>query len=295
MHLRTLVSIFIAAIHVSSCCDTGFIVTKKVTPAYWRATFSCPPLNIVGTAFLESYYALIDQIEADSDVKVVVFDSNVPDIWLGHWDIIPNNIPPELTTAVYWGNVTRLANLPVLTVAAIRGLAREGAAEIAAGLDVRFASKEKATFGHVEVGVGLTPAGGGLELLPRLVGRSRALEVVLGADDFDADTAALYGWINRAIPDAQFEHFIDTFARRVAGWDHHAISTAKAIINQRSGFPSVFEWQQSWDAFGAGFAQGSVPQRVQALLQAGWQTSVPFEKNLAQELLKFVGPGPWKP
>ncbi len=136
-----------------STCNTNFIVTTKVTPSYWRATFSCPPLNIQGLSFFEEYYALIDQIEADSDVKVVVFDSSAPNFWLNHFDVI-NSIPPDLTWSSYWGNVTRLVNLPVLTVAAIRGITRGGGAEIAASLDVRFGSKERAIIGQPEVSLG---------------------------------------------------------------------------------------------------------------------------------------------
>ena len=156
MHLlSTLAAFFAVAVQASNCCNAGgFIVTKKVTPAYWRATFSCPPLNLEGAAFLRDFYSLVDKIEADPDVNVVVFDSNVPGFWLDHFNIQPGAVPPELTTAVYWGNVTRLANLPVLTVAAIRGIARGGGAEIAAVLDVRFGSKEKTVLGQLEVGTG---------------------------------------------------------------------------------------------------------------------------------------------
>jgi enoyl-CoA hydratase/carnithine racemase len=158
MHLRTSVSFFAVSVAtVFAALDkadfAGFITTTKVTPSYWRATFCDPPVNIEGTAFFEDFYALIDQIAADSNVKVVVFDSAVPDFWMAHFDII-NPVPSDLIMTSYWGNITRLANLPVLTVAAIRGIARGGGAEIAAALDVRFASKEKAVLGHIEVGLG---------------------------------------------------------------------------------------------------------------------------------------------
>jgi enoyl-CoA hydratase/carnithine racemase len=154
MQYLVLFSSLIAVIHAAaaSSCD-NLIVTKKVTPSYWRATFSCPPLNIQGLSFFQNYYALIDQIEADSDVKVVVFDSSAPDFWLDHFDVL-NVVPPELSWDTYWGNVTRLANLPVLTVAAIRGRTSGGGAEIAASLDVRFVSKERAIVSQPEVSIG---------------------------------------------------------------------------------------------------------------------------------------------
>ncbi|KAI0433895.1 ClpP/crotonase-like domain-containing protein [Xylaria sp. FL1042] len=266
------------------------IITTKVTPSYWRATLSSPPFNLMDNAYFEAFYALVDDIAADPDVKVVVFNSSVEDFFVAHFDIL-NPVSPDLT-GNYWGNVTRLANLPVLTVAAIQGIARGGGAELAAALDVRFASKEKAIFGQPEVGIGVFPAGGGMRLLPRLVGRGRAMEIILGADDFDADTAALYGWINRAIPDDQFDEFIDTFARRVAGWDRYAIGHAKSIINL-SGFPTSEEVLTDFAAFEAAFGQGAVAARVQAMAKAGFQTSETFEIHLNSEELRFIGPGPW--
>jgi len=293
MHSCTFTYLFLAV--VAASCSASFINTTKVTPSYWRATFSSPPLNVEGTAFFEDYYALIDQIANDTDVKVVVFDSAVPDFWISHYDLI-NTIPPELISpnnSNYWGNITRLANLPVLTVAAIRGIVRGAGAELAASLDVRFGSKEKAILTQLEVSCGAFPGGGGLELLPRLVGRSRALEIVLGSNDFDADTAAQYGWINRAIPDAEFEDFIDSFARRVAGWDHEALATAKQIINKRSGFPTVAEWQESFAAFENILSQPIFQARIAALIKAGFQTNATFEENFAQEALNFVGDGPF--
>ena len=122
-----------------------------MTLSYWRATFSSPPFNIEGADFLEDYYAIIDQIANNVDVKVIVFDSAAPDFWIAHFDIL-HTVPVEFTSSWYWDNITQLANLPVLTVAAIRGIARGGGAEIAASLDVRF--KERGIFGHPEVGIG---------------------------------------------------------------------------------------------------------------------------------------------
>lgn len=193
MQLFLLILPLITLIHgaaVSSC--DKLIKTTKITPSYWRATFSCPPFNIQGLAFFNDYYALIDQIEADPNVKVVVFDSISPDFWLDHFDVL-NAIPYELSWASYWGNVTRLANLPVLTVAAVRGITSGGGAEIAASLDVRFGSLEKAMVSQPEVSIGVLPGGGGLDLLPRLVGRARALEMVIGSDAIDAATLEKYG------------------------------------------------------------------------------------------------------
>ncbi|KAI1111153.1 ClpP/crotonase-like domain-containing protein [Nemania sp. NC0429] len=267
------------------------ITRTKVTPSYWRATFSNPPFNLIDNTFLREFYSLIDDIEVDPEVKVVVFDSSVDNFFIAHYDILT---PADIDVAgpAYWGNYTRLANLPVLTVAAIRGIVRGGGVEMAAALDVRFGSKEKAILGQPEVGIGAFPGGGGLRLLPRLTGRGRTLEIVLGADDFDADTAALYGWINRAIPDDKFDDFVDKFARRVAGWDRYAIGHAKRIINQ-SGYPTVQQVYSDFLGFQAAAQQGAVPARWKAMADAGFQSNVTFEINLSREELRFVGPGPW--
>jgi enoyl-CoA hydratase/carnithine racemase len=131
------------------------IATTKVTPAYWRASFSDPPLNIQGNAFFRDFYALVEQITSDPDVKVVVFDSSSDFFFSDHVDFI-NPLDQDLWpgASIYWDSITRLTRAPVLTIAAIRGLARNAGAEIAAVLDVRFGSKEKAVIGQLEVGFG---------------------------------------------------------------------------------------------------------------------------------------------
>ncbi|RFU80376.1 enoyl- hydratase [Trichoderma arundinaceum] len=279
---------------LNSSPSSSVIKTTKVTPSYWRATFSDPPLNLQGNAFFRDFYALVDQITSDPDVKVVVFDSSSKYFFSTHVDLV-NPLDPDLWPGNprYWDSINRLAKAPVLTVAAIRGRAYNAGAEIAAVLDVRFGSKEKAVLAQLEVGFGANPGGGGIEMLSRLAGRSRALEVVLGADVFDADTAALYGWINRAIPDAHFEEFVDKFARRVAGWDHFAIAAAKNLINKRTGLPTAEEQQESFNSFLAADAQGVVSARLKAMAAAGMQTSLNFDLNFSKEELKFVGDGPW--
>ena len=120
----------------------------------------------------------------------------------------------------------------MLSVAVIRGRARGGGSEVALACDIRFASRERAIFGQPEVGFGLIPGGGALERLPLLVGRSRAIEIVLGADDFDADTAERYGWINRSVPESELDDFVQGFVRRVLAFDNQALATAKQRLNQ---------------------------------------------------------------
>ncbi|KAL1612201.1 hypothetical protein SLS60_000425 [Paraconiothyrium brasiliense] len=260
------------------------ITVTKVSPFYWRATFSSPPFNIQTNAWYTAIYDLISDIAADPVVKVIVFDSSVPDFYIAHFDLL-RTVDSELVDGL-WSNVTRLANLPVLSIAAVRGIAHGGGAEFAAAMDVRFASKEKGVFGQLEVGLGSLPGGGGISLLPRLVGRSRALEIVLGAQDFDADTAAAYGWINRAVPDAHFEEFVDTFASRVASFDKEAIVEAKRIINERSGFPTVEEQAEDWKAALGLLSTFKVQTRLAKLVELGLQTDVDFEVHAADRLME---------
>jgi enoyl-CoA hydratase/carnithine racemase len=124
----------------------------------------------------------------------------------------------------------------------IRGRIRGGGSEFSLGLDLRFASREKAIFGQPEVGTGLIPGGGTLQRLPILVGRARALEIILGGDDFDADAAERYGWINRAVQEAALDGFVDNFVRRVVSFDKQALATAKSIINA-TGLPDAAQLQ----------------------------------------------------
>jgi enoyl-CoA hydratase/carnithine racemase len=135
--------------------SSSVIKTTKITPFYWRATFSDPSLNIQGDAFFRDFYALVDQITGDPNVKVVVFDSSSELFFSTHVDIL-KPLDPDLWpgNARYWDSITRLANAPVLTIAAIRGIAFNAGAEIAAVLDVRFGSQEKAVLAQLEVGFG---------------------------------------------------------------------------------------------------------------------------------------------
>lgn len=231
MRLLTLIPLVIGSIiHTTTSTPTApsspslssVIKTTKITPSYWRATFSDPPFNIQGNAFFRDFYALVDQITSDPDVKVVVFDSSSQFFFSTHVDLI-NPLDPNLWPGNprYWDSITRLSKAPVLTVAAIRGRTYNAGAEIADVLDIRFGSKEKAVFAQFETGFGeyypsdlicsftdvsspgANPGGGGIEMLSRLTGRSRALEIVLGADTFDADTAALYGCM---LPSSSWTH-----------------------------------------------------------------------------------------
>src|SRR3982074_2858221 len=175
------------------------------TPAYWRVVFDYPPFNIVDASIFEALQDLLVRMNASPSLRVVVFESANPEFFLAHFDLTgkignimsavgPSGLPILTDTFV------RITRSPVASIAKIRGCVRGVSSEVVLACDMRFASRENTFLGHPEVGVGLPPGGGGTERLPPMVGRGRALEIVLGANDFDGDTSALYGYVNRALP-----------------------------------------------------------------------------------------------
>src|ERR1700683_5020885 len=180
---------------------------------------------------------LMTDLEADPSVKVVVFQSANPDFFIAHLDVAKAAERPEVL-GLWREFVLRLSSTPVVSIAKIRGRTRGIGNEFVLACDMRFASRQSALFGNPEVGVGLVPGGGALEWLPRLVGRSRALEIVLSGDDFDADIAERYGWVNRTLDDYDLDPFVDNLVRRLASFDHETLAAAKDQIN-RFGTPTA--------------------------------------------------------
>ncbi|KAK6538228.1 hypothetical protein TWF694_011107 [Orbilia ellipsospora] len=262
-----------------------YLKVTKVTPGYWRATFNNPPTNLWGPETSLAVWKLLDDLEKDDSVRVVVFDSAAPNFFVMHLDVtqgIETMVPPGRR----WANlVQRLSQSPVVSLAAIRGRARGLGSEFALACDMRFASKEKGIIGQPEVGAGLIPGGGGPEWLPRIVGRSRALEIIIGSDDFDASTAELYGYINRAIPDAEFEEWVDKFARRIGAFPKYAVASMKATVNVRSGLPTGSEFEQSWSTFIDVCQQDETKKRMGKLMEWGIQQDSQCERELG----KFIG------
>src|SRR2546428_2390748 len=189
------------------------------TPAYWRVVFDYPPFNIVDADVFQALQDLLVRMDTTETLRVVVFESAIPDFYLAHFDLTgkignimtaigPSGLPILIDTFV------RLTKSPVVSLAKIRGCVRGVSSEFVLACDMRFASRENTLLGQPEVGVGVNPGGGGTERLPLLVGRGRALEIVLSANDFDGATAERYGYVNRALPDAGLDDFVDGLARR---------------------------------------------------------------------------------
>ncbi len=208
------------------------------TTAYWRVVFDYPPFNVVDATMFAGLQELLARMDASPSLCVVVFESANPEFYLSHFDLTgkignvmtavgPSGLPILLDTFV------RITKSPVVSIAKIRGCVRGVSCEFVLACDMRFASRENTRLGQPEVGVGLHPGGGGAERLPLLVGRGRALEIVLGADDFDGDTAERYGYVNRALPDAELDGFVDVLARRIASFDRRSIAAAK-LLSERA-------------------------------------------------------------
>ena len=217
--------------------------TDRTHPGRWTVTFSNPPINMFVPTTIVELGALMTDLETDPSVKAVVFQSANPDFFIAHLDVAMAAERPEVL-GLWRDFVLRLSFAPVVSIAKIRGRTRGIGNEFVLACDMRFASRKSALFGNPEVGVGLVPGGGALEWLPRLVGRSRALEIVLSGDDFDADVAERYGWVNRTLDDDHLDSFVDALVRRLASFDRETLAAAKAQIN-RFGTPTAAELQSS--------------------------------------------------
>jgi enoyl-CoA hydratase/carnithine racemase len=258
------------------------------TPAYWRVVFDYPPFNIVDATIFEDLQNLLARMDASPSLCVVVFESANPDFYLAHFDLTGKT--GNITTAVgpsglpiLMDTFVRLARSAVVSIAKIRGCVRGASSEFVLACDMRFASRENTRLGQPEVGVGVNPGGGGTERLPLLVGRGRALEIVLGANDFDADTAERYGYVNRALPDAELDGFVDALARRIASFDPRPIAAAKNLINHVS-LPSADRLLDGLNSFLTALTWPETQRRIQALLKRGLQQDSDFEKRWPEVL-----------
>jgi enoyl-CoA hydratase/carnithine racemase len=258
--------------------------THRTTPGRWTITFSNPPINMFVPATIIELGALMTDFEADPSVRVVVFQSANPDFFIAHLDVAKAAERPEVL-GLWRDFVLRLSSAPVVSIAKIRGRTRGIGNEFVLACDMRFAS-QNAVFGNPEVGVGLIPGGGALEWLPRLVGRSRALEFVLSADDFHADIAERYGWVNRTLDDGDLDSFVDALARRLASFDGKTLATAKAQIN-RFGMPTAAELQSSNDMIFPMLAWPDAQARRGKLRGIGYGIRSDFELNFGKYLPKF--------
>ena len=262
---------------------------ERRSPTHWRVVFDIPPLNIFGPRNMAPLTAIVSALETDKDVKVVVFESAIDGFFLTHYDFLAD---PEDTLSLSAGPtglqqlpdaLVRLSRAPVVSIAKIRGRATGVGSELALASDMRFGSREKAILSQWEVGCGLVPGGGPMARLPRLMGRGRALEVLLGADDICADLAELYGYINRALPDSELDSFVDALATRIASFDKMAIAETKRLANL-ADLPPDSEIQPEWDAFMASLARPATQARIKKLMERGFHKPGDVETRLGHHV-----------
>jgi enoyl-CoA hydratase/carnithine racemase len=253
--------------------------------SYWRVTFDIPPVNIFGPKELPQLNEIITAIEKDEQLKVVVFDSAVDGFFLTHYDFLSpleesTKIPPGPTGLQALPDMlVRLSRAPVVSIASIRGRATGVGSELALASDMRFASREKAILSQWEVGAGLVPGGGPMARLPRLMGRGRALQVLLGADDIPGDLAERYGYVNRSLPDAELDGFVEALAMRIASFDRQAIADTKRLVDVAS-LPPDREIKPEWDAFMVSLERPASQKRIKTLMGRGFHRAGDVESRL---------------
>jgi enoyl-CoA hydratase/carnithine racemase len=261
------------------------VFLTKHSPAYWRVTLNNPPVNIFGPKTIPQLNEIITAIETDKELKVVVFDSAIDGFFLTHYDFLAKieettSLPPGPTGLQPLPDMlVRLSRAPVVSIASIRGRATGVGSELALACDMRFASREKAILSHFEVGAGIVPGGGPMARLPRLMGRGRALEVLLGADDIPGDLAERYGYVNRSFPDADLDTFVDSLATRIASFDKQAISETKRFVDVAS-LPPDYEIAPEWDVCLASIMRSAAQKRIAMLLERGFHKAGDVEMRL---------------
>src|SRR5215207_2066237 len=228
---------------------------------------------------------VIAALETDENVKVVVFDSAVDGFFLTHYDFLARledstSLPPGPTGLHPLPDMlARLSRAPAVSIASIRGRATGVGSELALATDMRFASREKAILSQWEVGAGLVPGGGPMARLPRLVGRGRALEILLSADDVSGELAERYGYVNRSLPDAELNSFVDALAMRIASFDKQAIADTKRLVDKAS-LPSDSDIAPEWDAFIDSLGRPATQARIKALMARGFHRPGDVENRL---------------
>jgi enoyl-CoA hydratase/carnithine racemase len=264
---------------------------SKASPTYWRVTFDNPPLNLMGPEFVLKFREIMSAIETDENLRVVVFDSAVEGFFLNHSDFSVKmeeltSLPQGPTGLEAWPDIlVRITHAPVVSIAKIRGRATGNGSEISLACDMTFASREKALLSQWEVGIGMVAGGGPMTRLPRLIGRSRALEVLMSSEDIHGDLAEAYGYVNRSLPDAELDAFVDSLATRISSFDKWAIANTKRLVNAASLPPDV-EMAAGWDACMASVARPTTQARIKAFMDLGFHKPGDVEDRIGYYLEK---------
>jgi enoyl-CoA hydratase/carnithine racemase len=276
------------AAQINAPAKPAQIRLTRRSPAYWRVTIDNPPINVMGPEMVREFQELMNTLEADEEVRVVVFDSAVDGYFLNHSDFTAKledltTMPAGPTGLPPWPDfLARLTRLPVASIALIRGRATGNGSEITLACDMSFASREKTIISQWEVGVGMVAGGGPMARLPRLIGRNRALEVLLSSEDINGDQAEAYGYVNRALPDAELDAFVEALATRIAKFDKWAIANTKRLVN--TSLPPDVELDAGWNACIASLGRPAAQNGIKALMAKGFHRPGDAENRLGYYL-----------
>jgi len=272
----------------SAAAKPAQIRVARRSPAHWRVTIDNPPINVMGPEMVREFQELIYALEADEHVRVVVFDSAVENYFLNHSDFFAKledltSMPAGPTGLPPWPDfLVRLTRAPFASISLIRGRATGNGSELTLACDMSFASREQAIFSQWEVGVSLVAGGGPMARLPRLMGRNRALEVLLSSEDIRGEQAEAYGYVNRALPDADLDAFVEAFATRIAGFDKWAIANTKRLVN--TSLPPDVELAAGWDACMTSIGRPAAQERIKALMAIGFHKPGDVENRLGYHI-----------
>ncbi|HJP40448.1 MAG TPA: enoyl-CoA hydratase/isomerase family protein [Dehalococcoidia bacterium] len=253
-------------------------IRTRLDNGVFYATFDNPPVNIITQDLFRELLSLTGELERDDDVRVVVFESANPEFFLAHFDVelliaAPADRKPSRQTTLgpYHVMCERVRLMPKATIAKIAGRVGGGGSEFASSCDMRFGASGQTKVCQMEVALGILPGGTGTQRLPRLMGRGRALEIILGSDDIDSETAERWGYLNRALPPAELDGFVDDLARRIAAFPPFAVALAKQSILNVEGeeleglLDEAFLFQRT-------MAEPQSKRNMQAFMDAGGQT-----------------------
>ncbi|MFE0450400.1 enoyl-CoA hydratase/isomerase family protein [Streptomyces sp. NPDC058914] len=264
------------------------LMIDRSDPRRWQVTFDHPPLNLIDPGTIGEIAALVESLENDPEVRVVVFQSADPDFFLAHYDTgaprAQTPTPPSPTGLPTWLDIlARISEGPFVSLAKIRGRARGAGSEFVLACDMRFASLERAVLSQPEAALGLVAGGGPMHRLPYLTGRGRALEIMLTGQDYDAELAERYGYVNRAVPDADLDDLVDDMARRIASFDKATLIEVKGYVGEVSQ-PAHALLSPTSHAFWASAARPAARQRLATAVEMGLGKRSDLELHLGDRL-----------
>ena len=240
-------------------------------------TIDHPPINLFDAALIPEVRRIGEEVEADDAVRVVVFDSANPEFFIAHADVtlilqLPTELRPKAETlGLFHAMVDRFRTMPKVTIAKLEGRARGGGSELVLSMDMRFGAIGRAILSQPEVALGIIPGGSGTQRLPRLMGRARALEIIVGCEDIPAELAERYGYINRALPPDELGPFVERLAYRIASFPADSLRLAKAAVDAAE-LPTLEGLLEEAHLFNQTLATQAAQARMAKFIELGGQT-----------------------